>query len=405
MPFNPHTNSMENIHTTLEHILNNAAASRAEDVKKVLILYEEQIFNLGDCCIRFNKLGCFRSFFRNASVEINFTNPENQKYYDGLLKNNPHLDRITTNTWNEIDFTSYDMLICIAYNEQRLLDFLYEKYNASIAGSQWPLAVLSISRLILNPVPESDTKYIFPVNDSLVSHLKAPRAGELYISKEEQQWADGWLESQGMKKGERLFIVVDSTLRRDKMVNFDVYYEFLTFLLNMRNIKVLIFDEKGLGKESFYKEFVGERLAGKIIFSKGFKLRQDLAIIASSYTKLVFGPCSGLLHCASSIYNKFVRAGMPAREAPLLITYTGKYYGEEKNAWTWWGTSPLMNCLIMRERQQVKELCVLNELPEPEKQVNDPLACSAYTSKMLIDFVSRKLQPVAATSTADLQLS
>lgn len=393
---------MEN---TLGAIANNTAACRPEAVKNVLILYEEQIFNLGDCCIRFNKLRCFRSFFRNASVEINFTNPENEKYYDGLLKNNPHLDRISTNSWNDIDFRSYDMLICIAYNEQRLLDFLNEKYADAINGKQWQVAVTSISKLILNPVPEGEAKYIFTVNDALVSHLKAPMAGELYISSEEQQWADEWLEAQGMRKGERLFIIVDSTLRRDKMVNFDVYYEFLTFLLGMKNTKVLIFDEKSLDKESFYKEFVGERLFSKIIFSKGFKLRQDLAIIASSYTKLVFGPCSGLLHCASSIYNNLVRSGMPVKEAPLLITYTGKYYGEEKNAWTWWGTSPLMNCLILRERKGIKELCVLNELAESEKQVNDPLACSAYTSKMLIDFVTRKLQPVAAANAMSATLS
>jgi hypothetical protein len=388
---------MENMHVTFTTIRNNTAASRPENVKSVLILYEEQIFNLGDCCIRFNKLRCFRSFFTNASVEINFTDPGNQKYYDGLLKNNPHLDRISTNSWNDIDFSCYDMVICIAYNEQRLLDFLHEKYGAAINGKQWKPGVISISKLILNPVPEADAKYIFPVNSSLVSHLKAPQPGELYISNDEQQWADEWLEAQGMKKGERLFIIVDSTLRRDKMVNFDVYYEFFTFLLGMKNTKVLIFDEKGLGKESFYKDFVGERLFSKIIFSKGLGLRQDLAIIASSYTKLVFGPCSGLLHCASSIYNNFVRCGMPLPDAPLLITYTGKYYADEKNAWTWWGTSPLMNCLILRERNGIKKMCVLNELHESEKQVNDPLPCSAYTSKMLIDFVTRKLQPVAAS--------
>lgn len=386
---------MEN---TFAAIAANTANCRPEEVKNVMILYEEQIFNLGDCCIRFNKLRCFRSFFKNASIDINFTNRENEKYYDGLLQNNPHLDRITTNNWKEIDFQSYDMLICIAYNEQRLMDFLQQQYGQLIASKQWQPAILSISKLILNPVPEADTKYIFPVNESLVAHLKSPMAGELYISNEEQQWADEWLAMQGMKKGERLFIVVDSTLRRDKMVNFDVYYEFFTYLLGLKNTRVLIFDEKGLGKEAFYKEFVGERLFSKIIFSKGFKLRQDLAIIASSYTKLVFGPCSGLLHCASSIYNNFLRQGMPLQDVPLLITYTGKYYGEEKNAWTWWGTSPLMNCLILRERKGIAELCVLNELPETEKQVNDPLACSAYTSKMLIDFVNRKLQPAAATA-------
>lgn len=371
----------------LETFVNKAAAINAELVKRVLVLYEEKIYNIGDCCVRFDKLKHFGSFFGNAAVDINFRKGENDKFIDALLKNNPHLAAITTMDWNEIDFNQYDVVIAISYNEPKLLQFIHQKYGSNDNSL---FAVISLSELILNP--SDSAKYIFPVVQQLVDYVRILGPGELYISDEEQAWADSWLESKGVKKGEHLFIVLDSTLRREKLLSLNVYFEFLAALLKKQNCKVLVFDENELGKEEFYSAWLGSKAMEKMIFSKKMQLRQDLCLIGSSYTRLVVGPCTGLLHCASAIYNRYINKGMPAEDVPLLMVYTGVYLGPELNANNWWRNSPLVNCLMLKNRNGVKQLTLLADLTENEKQLNDSLHCSEFTSKMLIDFVNSKLR-------------
>lgn len=362
-----------------------AAEVEADAVKRVLVLYEEKIYNIGDCCVRFDKLKHFGSYFSNAAININFRKRENDKFIDALLKNNPHLSAITTKDWNEIHFEQYDVVIAISYNEPKLLQFIHEKYGVDTA-----FAVISLSELILNP--SDAARYIFPVVPQLVQHVKTPGPGELYISDEEQAWADSWLESKGLKKGEHLFIVLDSTLRREKLVSLNVYFEFLAALLKKQNCKVLVFDENELGKEEFYGAWLGAKAMEKMIFSKKMQLRQDLCLLSSSYTRLVVGPCTGLLHCASAIYNRYINKGMPVEDVPLLMVYTGEYVGPELNANNWWRNSPLVNCLMLKKSNGAKQLRLLGELTENEKQLNDSLPCSEFTAKMLTDFMNSKLR-------------
>lgn len=387
-----------NPQTTLQQLISNTDELNTDAVKRVLVLYEEKIYNIGDCCVRFDKLKYFGAYFRNAAVDINFRPGQNDKFIDSLLTNNPHLSKVSTQEWNTIDFPEYDIIIAIAYNEEKLLQFIHEKYGDAIVSKQIKLAAISLSDLILPP--SAGVKYFFPVMKRLVGHAQTPGPGELYISVEEQEWADSWLESKGMKKGEHLFIVLDSTIRREKLVNLNVHFDFIAALLKKENCKVLVFDENELGKEEFYSAWLGEKAMQKMIFSKKMTLRQDLCIIGSSYTRLVAGPCTGLLHCASAIYNHYVNRGMPVEEVPLLMVYTGEYVGPELNANNWWRNSPLVNCLMLKKKAGAKQLTLLANLTEQEKQLNDSLPCSEYTAKILMDFVNSRLKPSLQLSVA-----
>lgn len=379
---------MENTQSTLQAILRTTNAVVKTDVKSILVLYEEKIHNIGDCCVRFDKLKYFRAFFNNATLSLNFKS-ENLKYIDGLLTNNPHIAEISLLDWNEIAFEKYDIVIAIMYNEEKLLDFLHAKYGAEIAAGTRTLAVFSMSQLILPPADFG--KYLFPLNRPLMETGRTVEPGELYISGEEQAWADRWLEDHGMKAGEELFILLDSTLRKEKLLNPIVYFEFVAALLKRPNARVLIFDEATMGKEDFYRAWLGDACMHRVIVSKGLKLREDICLLASSYTRMVFGPCTGLMHCASAIYNRYVALGMPEEEAPLLAVYTGQYKGLEQNALTWWGRAPLVKCLMLKKRSGGPRLELLHDLPEDEKILNNSLPCSAFTSAMLTDFVSSRL--------------
>lgn len=380
----------ENYQPTLDKILQNNAALDTASIKQVLILHEEKLVTIGDWCIRFDRLKYLKSFLENARVTINFTAEGINKLSNALLKNNPHLHTVTARKWQEIAFEKYDFIISISYNEPAILAYLHEKYGSLIQSNQFRVCVYTMSQLMLTP--DVAAVPVFPVNQELIGHfekLKAP--AELFITKEEQQWANEWLKEKGMKENEQLFIILDSTTRRDKLLKMQVYFEWLMAILKREDVKVLIFDETSKGKKEFYSEFLGEDLMAKFIFSNSLSLREDICLLGSSYTKLVFGPCTGLMHCASSIYNNYVNNGLDRNQVPVMITYTGKYPPMEKHAYLWWSNAPLVHVLVLRNKNYQKTMLLLDDLNEEEKITNDGLPCSEYTAPMLIDFVNQQL--------------
>lgn len=385
---------MENVQITLSKILDNSRNINRLQVKRVLILQDQKSAYIGDSCIWFGRLKHVSAFFNNAAVDINFPNEHNHKYIGAFLKNHPYLSDISTCSMDKICFENYDLVIAISYDEEKILQFLHDKYADAVSDGSFKLAVFSLSQSVLLRVDYG--KYTFPAYNELTEYAN-PLLNELYLSDEEQQWGDAWLRSKGLEEGDELFIVLDSSSKGEKLIRMNVYFEFLSWLLKRRNAKVLIFDEQNIGKEAFYREWLGEANLKKMIFSKGLTLRQDLCLIGSSYTKLVFGPCTGLVHCASAIVNNYVNNGMPVADAPLMVVYTGQYAGLELNADRWWGTSPLVHCLMLKKRNGVRQLCTLSSLSEKEKELNNSLPCSEYTSATLIEFVSNKLRSMSHT--------
>ena len=176
------------------------------------------------------------------------------------------------------------------------------------------------------------------------------------------------------------------------MIRLDAYFDILTHLLCESGIRVLIFDERGVGKEAFYREWLGESEIEKMLFFTPSSLRESLCVLSSSQVRLIFGPCTGILHCASGIYNIFVAKGYPVNRLPLMITYTGKYEKEGHTAEAWWGTSPLIHCLVLRRRNSISDMVLLKDMKEDEKaDAGVLLPCDQYSSEMIIDFLNQHL--------------
>jgi hypothetical protein len=380
---------MNDLQKSLSSIIDSAKMIQKRHISRVLIVQEQKSFYIGDSCVWFGKLKHVKEFFRNASMDLAFVNSHNHKHIDSLLKNNPSVDNVYMSNWEHISFDEYDLVLLISFNEEGALEFIHNKYGEAIAAGTFRPIIFSLSQLVMAPVEQG--RYVFPVCPGL-KEFADPLPGELYLSQEEQEWGDEWLHRHGLQHGERLFVLLDSTSRNQKLLKMNVYFEFLSFILNQKNIKCLVFDEQNMGKEEFYSAWLGPRLMQKMIFSKGLKLRQDLCLIGSSHTGMVFGPCTGLMHCASSIFNNYVSNGMPVEEAPLMVVYTGQYIGSELNAQKWWGQSPLVSCLMIKQKINRQELLLLGSLSETKKQLNDSLPCTEFTAEMLINFVNSRLK-------------
>jgi hypothetical protein len=381
-----------NSNLILEKILkNNQEFYSGGNNKRVLVLYgEKKKFFIGDCCIRFDKMRHLRTFFRDSAIHINFSYKQKYEFYKALLRNNPHIDHISMLDWEDIDFMSYDIIFCFCCIEKDLLTHLQSRYGNLIGSELFRLSVFSIP--VLMDKSESKRDRVFPVNTNLMAYMFMPRAGELYIGKDEEDWANQWLRSKGLLPGEDLFVLIDSTTDRSKMLDITVYFDFLKSILGRKNTRVLIFDENNIGKKEFYREWLGDQNIQKFIFSEGFGLRENLCLIASSFTRMVMGPCTGPMHCASAIYNNYVENGMAIADVPLLITYTGVYTKDNISADFWWGASPLVKCLLLKKRNGKNEMVLLSSLTMEERNADDSLPCSEYTSGLLTSFVNTQLE-------------
>jgi len=363
-------------------------------VKQVLILYDDSALKIGDSCQRFYGLGAFKSYFVNARLDFSYRGTRHSEVYEALLKHNPYLDGFFNEDWEKIAFREYDVVICFSDRENELLGILTERYASTEEEQPLNCRFFSFSDKV-SMLP-AGTKTVFPGYPALWAHvMKHEIAPYLYITPEEKAWGNHWLQENGLQEGEQLFILVDAASKRFKLLDITVYFELINYLLDIEGAKVLVYDERGVGKEEFYKAWLGEDKASRVIFARNLGLREAMYLIASDHTRLIIGPCTGLLHCASGIYNYFSHQGLPGEAMPLMITYTGKYEKPEDNAGVWWARSPLIHCLLLRQNpaaRSSKEAVLLSELPEREKyDTSRSILCKEYTSAMLIEFIEKKL--------------
>lgn len=391
-------NDMNAFLDTLKKIERNSETVDVADVRRVMVLYEEEIVMLGDYCIKFDKIRYVEKFFPNAILDVHYTESFNAKYFDGFLRHNPYVKSVCEGNRETISFEHVDVLLCASHQEEELLNFLHARYGEKILQDKMKLAVFSISGLILHPNPKS--RFVFPINEKLLKTLDVPGPCRIYMSNEEKMWADRWLALKGLESHENLIVAIDSSAVKSKLLSIDVFFDFLRSLLDVRGNKILIFDERNAGKNIFYSAWLGAEYAKRLIFSNGLTLREDLALLGSSNVGLIVGPCTGLMHCSSAIYNHYVAEGMSLSDVPLIITYTGRFENDNYDVPLWWGNSPLVDCLLIKERNNKKEMLLLDSLSEQDKLNYSALPCSEYSADMLLTFVNGKIRSRAHTTRA-----
>ncbi len=381
-------------------ILGNNSTVVPAEVRSVLVVYEPDAFFIGDSVISMNHLDVCALYFPNAILEINVTDRYKEKL-KALVGGNSAIDKLTSLPLEKIEYPSYDVVICVTYREGWLLLHLVRNYGELFESCDFRTALFSNSAQMLRPRESADI--IFPINEGLfqcAAEKLVDRPRELAIKDDERTWGDNWLRSNGMLDHEQLFILVDSAMSRHKMLKMEVYFDIVAFLLTIPNSRILIFDEKGVGKDEFYEEWLDGSDTDRIIFSKNLSLRADLCLIGSNFTRLVFGPCTGLMHCASGIYNYLKRTKGDVA-VPFLLTYTGKYNRVGERAETWWANSPLMNCLVPYETDGTLKVSLLTEV-----WGNDNIGvveCNAYTAEILKPYLIRGTSSEIVQTRSDIK--
>ncbi|MNI29394.1 hypothetical protein D3C73_832090 [compost metagenome] len=370
-------------------------------IKKILFIYEENWFYLGDTCIFFDKLKYLKSYFNNAEIELNLSKNKYEEKYRALLLHNPYINAVYYSDWINCDFADYDMLICVMVNEGDLFTYIEQYYPTLVNKFGKTIVVCSLSKEVL--VRNGQEVFVFPeCNDLIVfDNLMKQIPSEIYITDEEKRRGDQWLISKGVLPTEKVLILIDSASVKEKSLDVLTYFEILSWLLQNPMVKVLIFDERLLGKKAFYKSLLGD-LSDRLIFCEGLSLRDEFCIISSDFIQMVLGPCTGIMHCISSIFNHMCNVSKKQGEVtkrrgiePLIIVYTGEYHGDNNDPFFCWSNSPLVNCILVSEDAAGHPLISLLKWDGIDgKNGIRGLPCYKYTSELLIDFLKNKLHVI-----------
>ncbi|MGJ1506279.1 MULTISPECIES: hypothetical protein [Sphingobacterium] len=348
---------------------------------KILVLFTEQITLLGDCCLIFDKFRHVCNYYNIKHLDINFLGWQNTRFIESLLPGNPYIKTFSIlSSLEEVKLKHFDLVLLISSDESKFLDSLYNQYFFVNTSNDWKTAVISLSETVLKP--NVNNKFVFSTDIKLKQYLSALHISKIFLDDREIESAENWFNNESVKDNEKLVVYVDSSAVKNKLLKQEVQFDLLKKLLLEDPLrKILIFDELNIGKQSYYNIWLNSSLSSRLIFANGNSLRHDLSLLSSRRVELIIGPCSGLMHCASSIFNALIENNKYI-SYPKIIVYTGNYGSERYNINLWWGASPLVKCLYIQKNNTIG---VLLELPSGERDDIPRLSTDHYTAEMLIN--------------------
>lgn len=364
-----------------------------ESPKRVIIIHEVKKVLIGDSLFLLAYLKKMKEFFINATICVN--SRSSHKLFGVLLQNNPYVTEVNNLKWDDIDFRGYDVIVYNFFDEvyeKDFIDLFYKKYFKEIKENLFRPTIFS--HIIL---PRSE-RYkpavdLFPFTEEFNIFLNEKEkfirtSVEIWVTEEERKQADLWLFKNGLRIDEKCLIFVDESGNMQKVLDLFCYIDILEFFLGIDKIKILIFDPQRIDKKNnIYRELLEADKFNKLIFVEGRDLRRDIGLLASHYTRLIFGPSTGIMHCAVGVYNYFIRIKKNAsiEDIPILLTYICDW--DDNVDETWWWDGSIADCImVVREALGTKKIVKLSQ--ENLKKYKDKLlGVDEYSSVSIIYYM------------------
>lgn len=370
----------------LSIIRDNNLRLDSRNAQRILLIIDLKDYPIGDSVIAFSGLRALQSYLRHGAIDV-YTAPGH--YH--LLKNNPFINTLFLNL-QDIETGVYDQVIFYTYKEREYLRWLIGQCSTPGAGTVFKAAAFSLTNLAFSltsrTVRPTDANIALPPYDGFIRYLsdeypreRVVKGQELFLSEDEKAWGEAWLRGKGLKKDEALVVLLDSSSGSHKLLALPVFFEVLNYFRKFEKVKILIFDERNLGKKDFYLNWLGPEAAGDFIFAEGLNLRKAICLLGSDNTKVIFGPCTGLMHCASGVYNSLLHSRKPFKDVPLMITYLGA--DPTFNKWDWWRDS-LADCLLVEKNAKGQ-----NQISRLTGNNYESLTCKDFTTPLLINYLDK----------------
>lgn len=359
----------------LDVIRSNNEGIDHKRVRRALVIIDFDGFRIGDSVVFFSYLRALESYLENASIDLCTTTA-----HYSILKNNPIPSRLFFD-FAAVDCTEYDLFLLFCNEEGKYLDPLADMYTRPESKGDFTACVFSLVSFTYIPPLLPFYKSFLNYQMDEYNQTRSVIGQEVFVSQEEKAWATDFLREKGVKEDEKVIVLLDGASQEKKLLEPTVFFEVVNYFRTFSKVKILIFDENNIGKEALFRNALNDDALEDFIFVKQQPLRQAICLLSTDYIALIFGPCTGLLHCASGIYNSFVQAGMPMEDIPAMITYSG--HDPDLNEWEWWGES-WVDCIYLEEDPQ--EGVQIKRLTGREYQ---SLPCTEYTGPLLINYLNK----------------
>jgi hypothetical protein len=373
----------------------NRRAARAE-IERALTVVNFGHTRLGDVVQAVTNLRRLKKHLLIRHLDINLPDPAEYRIAAEVLKNDPLVGRCVNLPYGEIPYWEYQAVLhYTVFRDCEIARVLIEHYERFLAASPGGIAFYSLPANqwdLENLYGDSwrDFRYPLPLlNAPPEVFLGAIGNHYIYLDAEERAWAASWLAQAGVSPDDGLIVFVDEASVREKVLQPHCSLRVLEHFLSMDGVKVLMYDIRDQGKKDFYRRRLSPELFEKIIFSTRNGLRRDLALLAASNVKMIFGPDTGIMHCASGVHSALV-ADNPALDAerPLILVYAGRWMGF--NMWNFWSNSSAC-CVLPYETPFGIVLKPLQESPRADEEFQRALqGVSTVTPGLMIDFIESR---------------
>jgi len=252
-----------------------------------------------------------------------------------LLENNPGVGRLlTADSLDPVDIEHYDTVLVYSVAEEKYHDYFRGQRRIQDLGGFYSILAWPFTDVVA-------AKRSFPLHEALLAYLKTAtfdRHGHLlpnriYLTDAEKAWGEAFLRDRGVSDDQPLVVVLDEASHRDRVLRHSEHFALVRHFLSFPRARLLFFDHKRIGKSGIYRAVLGGNDAHRMIFAEGLPLRRELSLLGSRFCRVVFGPGSGLLHCAAGLFADAQSSG------PLLLGYVGAFKYEKYDEWYWWGNT------------------------------------------------------------------
>ncbi len=374
-------------------------------LKNILILddYYRNFF-IGDAYLWLCGIKEFIQRLPHYRVVINCFNKERYERINEIFQHSFGDDiSFENNSWNSIDFSAFNLILCHGNVIYKFLHFFKEKRIVEPTF----LHNTIIYRFSPNALPhEIDDRYNWDSN-LLISRVKSKNKSfetlrairnqkhkELPISDGERAWGDTWLMQNGYTFGSALFILIDEASVKEKVLDFEATIHLMKGILTLPCTQILLFDYQQKDKKRKLKEYFNEAEQERILVANKMGIRKEMCILSSSYIKGIVGPCTGFMHLANGVYTYLKNNHKIAKDnLPLLLVYTGTGFDVHNyHPIYWWHTS-LVKCIIPVKHQNIVKTIELPKAPLGVSIFQETCLPVKYISpNMVLPYIQQKVQ-------------
>jgi ADP-heptose:LPS heptosyltransferase len=357
-------------------LYNSREPLNRQAIRSILIVVDNiDDTKIGDTILRVSRFRFIHHYFGNARIAINTSSA----VWKDVTRYSTYIDNVTGYEKDRIPYHEYDLVILVVDNKKEYLNAITDHMQAH--AQERDLVVASIYDSIPKKPGDVEVPFLKEIFEcsypgELVSDINKY---EIFLSDQELHDASRLLDEH--LSDEKLIIYYDKASEFRKMFKMSVNVDVIRHFQSLKGKKLVLLDPFNEGKEEFYRTFGVD--TSNILILNGLSFRQTCAVMADSRVELVMGPCTGLMHAASGVYN-FLMKNKGREQLPIMLVYTGLYTGNITNAGVWW-RDRLVDCIVLRKdahgNPQIEKL---PDIKQSQLSIQkDVLPCRDYTLSMI----------------------